>query len=82
MYSLNPHAIQVLKAEIDADIPGIADARLAGWRAGARETQDDTPAESNPASGGSSTESGEPGCGDVVEVRCIPLTAGSALQTT
>eukprot|EP00903_Cladosiphon_okamuranus_P010911 g10307.t1 len=57
----------VLKAEIDADLPGIADARLAGWRVGARETNDDTPAESSPAGGNSRTEDGEPGCGDVVE---------------
>lgn len=71
---------QVLKAEIDADIPGIADARLAGWRAGARETKDDTAAESaDPASGGSRAENGEPGCGDVVEVRCTQLAARSGV---
>eukprot|EP00752_Nemacystus_decipiens_P007844 g7008.t1 len=57
----------VLQAEIDADIPGIADTRLAGWRAGARQIKDDTAAENSPATGGSSTGNGEPGCGDVVE---------------
>lgn len=68
----------MLKAEIDADIPGIADARLAGWRAGSPETKDDTAGDVDPASGGSNAESGEPGCGDVVEVCCTPLTASSA----
>lgn len=59
--------LPVLKAEVDADIPGIADARLAGWRAGSRETRDDTAVESSSASGGTSAKNREPGCGDVVE---------------
>lgn len=54
-----------MKAEVDADIPGVADARLAGWRVGSSETAAET---SSASSEGESPESGEPGCGDVVEV--------------
>ncbi|CAM9258870.1 unnamed protein product, partial [Hapterophycus canaliculatus] len=63
-------SVSKMMAEVDADIPGVADARLAGWRVGSPETAaaDDKAAESSSASsGGESAESGEPGCGDVVE---------------
>lgn len=56
----------------EADIPGIADARLAGWRAGSPSTDGaEASADStNRAPSAESTpHSGEPECGDVVEVR-------------
>lgn len=51
----------------EADIPGAADSRLAGWRVASP-----TPDGPEAADGGeaSTSETGEPGCGDVVEVRC------------
>lgn len=54
----------------DADIPGVADARLAGWRAGSPDAAvaDDAAEDGSPASEGNDADSGEPGCGDVVEV--------------
>lgn len=55
----------------DADIPGIADARLAGWRvaspvADSEDAAADLPVGSD-ASGESNPEDEEPGCGDIVE---------------
>lgn len=57
----------------DADIPGIADARLAGWRvaspvADSEDAAADSPVGSD-AAGESNPEDEEPGCGDIVEVR-------------
>lgn len=66
-------------AETDADMPGIADARLAGWRTGNAAAADTAAAtaaaDSSPTSEGNHDESGEPGCGDVVEVRLCYIHA-------
>ncbi|CAM9177834.1 unnamed protein product [Ectocarpus sp. 4 AP-2014] len=77
--SSRPHQARVLvnmMAEVDADIPGVADSRLAGWRVGSKEaattaTEDTAAVDSDAGSEGGTGESGEPGCGDVVE---YPLT--------
>lgn len=61
-------------AEIETDIPGVVDSRLAGWRAqkagaartGTNEEQIDASNAANEAGAG---EGVEPVCGDVVEVR-------------
>lgn len=63
-------------AEIDADIPGVVDARLAGWRVDPSHTAaaDDGAAENSSASSeAESPGDGEPGCGDVVEV-CLAIS--------
>ncbi|CAM9437079.1 unnamed protein product [Pylaiella littoralis] len=68
---VRPRDALVVMAEVDADmdIPGIADARLAGWRAAGKAASSDgtTTADTSPAPEGNDDESGEPGCGDVVE---------------
>lgn len=65
-----------MMAEVDADIPGITDSRLAGWRVGSKEAaataaEDTAAVDSDADSEGEAGESGEPGCGDVVEVRTL-----------
>lgn len=55
----------------DADIPGIADARLAGWRVASpvADSPDAAADFGSDASAESKPEDEEPGCGDIVEVR-------------
>ncbi|CAM9344472.1 unnamed protein product, partial [Ectocarpus fasciculatus] len=78
--SARPQQARVLVSmmtEVDADIPGIADSRLAGWRVGSKEAaataaaEDTAAVDSDADSEGGAGGSGEPGCGDVVE---YPLT--------
>ncbi|CAM9177607.1 unnamed protein product [Laminaria digitata] len=60
----------VLAAEAgDADMPGIADARLAGWRVASpvADSPDAAQDAASDASGAPNPEDDEPGCGDVVE---------------
>ena len=55
----------------ETDIPGIADARLAGWRVASPVADNPNAAADagSDASGESNLEDEGPGCGDVVEVR-------------
>eukprot|EP00904_Undaria_pinnatifida_P011586 jgi/Undpi1/7558/HiC_scaffold_22.g10031.m1 len=64
-----PNAVSSTPRCADADLPGVADARLAGWRVASPVADSPDKAEdaSNDASGASNSEDGEPGCGDIVE---------------
>lgn len=54
-------------AEVEADIPGVADTRLAGWRTGkAADMSEEQHGTSDVVGAGADLE---PVCGDVVEVR-------------
>lgn len=57
------------EAKVEGDIPGVADARLAGWRVSQKEnTADENESGSSETHDTDNGKPSEPKCGDVVEV--------------